>query len=555
MTAAVVDLGPALASVPLDLVDRNPHNPRRDETPTPELVQSVREHGIVVPVIVRPDGDRYQLIAGHRRVAAARQAGLTEIPAVVRAEADLAAMELTLIENLHRQDLSPLEEADGYYTLAQLGLTQKQIADKLGVSQPLVSKRLKLLMLPDVARRAVELGRDDGGITIEEAVALGALPDKDIKALFTAGRSPAPHQVRDAVRRHVEEKKRQKVIDELEAAGVKVTTERPGWNDSHPPCRLSYLAVKIDADEHRTMDCHVVYVDDRGAPVPCCITPENHDDPEPTPGPVSTKPAMTAETPQPAPPRPAEAASVIAERERRHVLETDRERRLAFCRDLIGRPCSNDVVALASHVLPEVGEIGLPAALDLLGVAAGDWEQQIRQMQEFAGDDCRTQLQALYAMVLAGAEGFTIEAYRELARGDDAPDGYLPITRRYFSHLVAKGYELSDVEGEVVAEQLSIDGDEEERLPDDLTDEEYDRHAARLSAGISANQDAGVESPADEPTAHDEPAPAVTVKAKGKRFLAICSECGPLSKVGNTTESYAQVAGHNHLFSVHGIKA
>jgi ParB/RepB/Spo0J family partition protein len=560
MTATAV-AGPVLASIPVDLIERNPHNPRRDETPTPELVQSVREHGVVVPIIVRPDGDRYQLIAGHRRLAAARQTDITEIPAVVRAEADLAAMELTLIENLHRKDLSPLEEADGYYTLVQLGLTQKQIADKLGVSQPLVSKRLKLLILPDVARRAVERGRDDGGITIEEAVALGALPDKEIEGLFRGGRAPAPHQVREAVRQHVEAKRRQKVVDELKAAGVKVTTERPGWNAEHPPCRLSYLEVDVDEDDHAAMECHVVYVNERGDTAACCITPENHSAPEPPPGPVAGKPAMAAAKPKPAPERPAEPAEVDAERQRRHIVEEDRERRLAFCRDLIGRPCTNDIVALAAHVLPEVGEIGLPAALDLLGVVAGDWDEQIRQMQEYAGDDCRTQVQALYAMVLAGAEGFTIEAYRELARGDDAPDGYLPVTRRYIKHLVANGYDLSDVEGELVAEQLTIDEGAPEPAPqlaEDLTDEEYERHAARLSAGISADEDAGVgRDPAggapDADHDHEVPAPTFTVAAKGKRFLASCSACGPLSKVGNTTDSYARLAGINHLFSEHGI--
>ena len=114
-----------------------------------ELAQSIRENGIITPITLRKTGDTYQIIAGERRWRASRLAGLTEIPAIVLDVDENTAYALALIENLQREDLNPMEEAEGYRRLTQeLGLTQEQAALRVGRSRPAVANALRLLSLP-----------------------------------------------------------------------------------------------------------------------------------------------------------------------------------------------------------------------------------------------------------------------------------------------------------------------------------------------------------------------------------------------------------------------
>ena len=113
-----------------------------------ELVDSIRQHGIIQPLILRPVNGRYELIAGERRWRAAQEAGLTEVPAIVRYATDLEVLELSLIENLQRQDLNPIEEAQGYARLAsEFGMRQEDIALKVGRSRAAVANAVRLLEL------------------------------------------------------------------------------------------------------------------------------------------------------------------------------------------------------------------------------------------------------------------------------------------------------------------------------------------------------------------------------------------------------------------------
>lgn len=140
----------------LSEIEPNPRQPRRDfdAEALAELAESIRENGVITPITLRKTGDTYQIIAGERRWRAARMAGLHEVPAMVLDVDEDTAYALALIENLQREDLNPMEEAEGYRRLTQeLGLTQDQAAQRVGISRPAVANALRLLALPEPVAR------------------------------------------------------------------------------------------------------------------------------------------------------------------------------------------------------------------------------------------------------------------------------------------------------------------------------------------------------------------------------------------------------------------
>ena len=161
------DVSDSITSLPLQKVEPNPRQPRRvfDEEELQALADSIAEHGIVQPLAVRDEGNGYyMIIAGERRWRAARLAGLDEVPVVVLEADDRTVMELALVENLQRQDLNPMEEAEGYRVLMEdYGLTQEQTAERVGKSRPAVANALRLLALPDEVRKLVESGALSAG--------------------------------------------------------------------------------------------------------------------------------------------------------------------------------------------------------------------------------------------------------------------------------------------------------------------------------------------------------------------------------------------------------
>ena len=168
----------AVTKLPLQKVEPNPDQPRRtfDEEELQALADSIAAHGILQPLAVRASGGGfYQIIAGERRWRAARMAGLSEVPVVVLEADDRTVMELALVENLQRQDLNPMEEAEGYQRLMkEYGLTQEEAAARVGKSRPAVANALRLLGLTEPVRAMVEDGRLSGG----HARALLPLPAK-----------------------------------------------------------------------------------------------------------------------------------------------------------------------------------------------------------------------------------------------------------------------------------------------------------------------------------------------------------------------------------------
>ena len=182
LDALIPNIQPFVEEVDVDLIAPNPQQPRSvfDAEALSELAASIREHGVIQPLIVsRPQtlgAAPYQLIAGERRLLAARKAGLMKVPVIIKEASPQALLELALVENLQRQDLGPLEEAAAFRRLGEeFGLTQEQIAGRVGRSRSSVANSLRLLMLSEEIR--VSLAR--GEITAGHARALLAIEDAE----------------------------------------------------------------------------------------------------------------------------------------------------------------------------------------------------------------------------------------------------------------------------------------------------------------------------------------------------------------------------------------
>lgn len=181
--------GAAFASIPVEQIQPNPQQPRDVFEPEAfqELVHSVKEFGVLQPIVVRSAGDGFQLIMGERRWRASKEAGLAEIPAIIRETSDENLLRDALLENLHRSDLNPLEEAAAYKQLLEdFGITQEQLADKLGRSRPQITNTLRLMKLPVMVQEKLVSGVLSSGharalLSIENESQVIELANKVIK--------------------------------------------------------------------------------------------------------------------------------------------------------------------------------------------------------------------------------------------------------------------------------------------------------------------------------------------------------------------------------------
>lgn len=151
----------SVQKIPLQKLVMNPFQPRKvfDDEAIQELAQSIREHGIIQPIVVRKKGSKFELVVGERRFRAAKLAGLGEIPAIVKEMSEEQMMEVAILENLQREDLTPIEEAEAYHSLIEkLNFTQEDLAKRLGKSRPHIANHIRLLQLPDEVRDLVNQG-------------------------------------------------------------------------------------------------------------------------------------------------------------------------------------------------------------------------------------------------------------------------------------------------------------------------------------------------------------------------------------------------------------
>jgi ParB family chromosome partitioning protein len=198
---------PRLVDLPIDSISPNPHQPRVhfDEESLAELASSIHQIGVLQPVLVRPIGESaFELVAGERRLRAASRAGLVSIPAIVRTTDDLGSIERALVENLHRQDLTPLEEAAAYQQLIEdFDLTHEQVANRVGKSRSAVTNTLRLMSLPPGIQHLLA----DGRLTAGHARALLGTPDRTLQeqlARQAAAENWSVRMLEEIVREHGE---------------------------------------------------------------------------------------------------------------------------------------------------------------------------------------------------------------------------------------------------------------------------------------------------------------------------------------------------------------
>jgi ParB family chromosome partitioning protein len=209
-----VSIGARFADLPISSIEPNPRQPREvfEEEALAELVTSIREVGVLQPVVVRElEPGRYQLVMGERRWRATREAGLDTVPAIVRDTTDDHLLRDALLENLHRQQLNPLEEAAAYQQmLVEFGATHDELADRIGRSRSQVSNTIRLLNLPATVQRRVAAGVLSAG----HARALLALPDADAQDRLAT--------------RIVAEGLSVRATEELVSTGERIPAERAG---------------------------------------------------------------------------------------------------------------------------------------------------------------------------------------------------------------------------------------------------------------------------------------------------------------------------------------
>jgi ParB family chromosome partitioning protein len=225
--------GTGLREISVSSIDPNPNQPRNhfDEDSLAELSASIKAIGLLQPVLVRPSStpDRFELIAGERRWRASKRAGLSTIPAIVRVTDDVSSVEQALVENLHRQDLTPLEEAAAYQQLLEdFSMTHEQVAAKVGKSRSAITNSLRLLTLPPTIQQYLAEGRLSAG----HAKALLGTPDRALQeslARVAVEQSLTVRGLEEAVRNAVNPgASSTTVIPKPGATGAKPKTGTPG---------------------------------------------------------------------------------------------------------------------------------------------------------------------------------------------------------------------------------------------------------------------------------------------------------------------------------------
>ena len=461
-------LSDATFEIPLTEIHLPDDNVRSKVGDVAELAKSIEAVGILEPIVVTerrrdvatPGGqeidgvvDGFLVVCGSRRVSAAAAAGLTHVPAIVREFTDEQRVEAMVVENLQRENLTPVEEAAAFQRLVDMGSSQRTIATRLGVSQGHVSKRLALLALPAVAHEAL----DAGGITIDQAVELAKisdLPKVVTKAVKEATKYPASSAaiITTAVRDAERARKCAATVAELEEKGKRAVAMGSSYDVPQGLAIVSengYFGgqvVRMQPSKHRKLACHVTgvapgfYNSTEPQLVDLCSDPAKH--PAETSG--STTPTAHSR----------ETKEDKKRREHLTALDEARTRRLPFLKSLCAKRLPKDELLALTTIALTTGDVyGADEELPyyLLGLVDDEnTEAQVNEitLRQFieqgvgnaaSGDAARARAAAAIAFgILEGNLGMYGRGYDEHGL--------------YYEFLKRKGYEISP------AEKLELDG-------------------------------------------------------------------------------------------------
>jgi ParB family chromosome partitioning protein len=473
---------PTLVELDPRTLAAHPANVRFDLGDLTELTASIKAVGVLEPVIVTPvtgDGDKrnhkkssgYRILAGHRRVAAAIRAKTPTVPCVVRDDltADSDALAAMIVENVHRADLTPTEEAAAYAQLAAFDLTAAQIAERTGRKTKTVRDALKLHALPEQIKQPVA----DGILTLAEAAAIAefASDDKAHARLLKAAESGYGLAYAIAEERRRRDKNARKAASrtELVDAGVKVVGQPKGFPYYSREARVTDLALADGAtrytpDSHGDCPGHAAFLDPTtGEPVFICREPDSHGHVRMT--------GTNYVTPEEAERRAAEDA---ARAERAEALTVAAEVRRAFVRDLLTRPKPAPhlhraaLATLFAHIEDTRGD-HLHLIADLLGLDTGDASIG----RAYAARLDKTTDARLWQHTVAHAAALAEANLERLATGRGW--GYSPLlTATWLDLLETCGYQPSEIEQTVrdeanarLAEDEWDDDEEEDDTPAD----------------------------------------------------------------------------------------
>lgn len=219
-----------MQKIKISEIKKNALQPRQDfkKEPLTDLTESIKQRGILQPLLVRPSGKGYELIAGERRLMAATNAGLTEVPVVILEAANVESLEIALIENLQRENLNAMEEAEGYRVLAEkFGLTQEQIASRVGKARASVTNTMRLLSLPDEIKQMISKAL----LSLGHAKILTGLEIAEEQMLFAKA----------AVKQNLSVRNLEKLVQKAKRAPKKPRAARTDIPNSH----ISFLSDKL----------------------------------------------------------------------------------------------------------------------------------------------------------------------------------------------------------------------------------------------------------------------------------------------------------------------
>jgi ParB/RepB/Spo0J family partition protein len=451
MSASHVQIA-ELIEVSLDDINIPPGNHRQDLGDLNGLAESIRTIGLVQPITVRQrDAGGYELVAGQRRLAAARLVGLSTLPVVVRGYADIESRKAMAVENLNRKDLEPLEAAAAYQELLDLGIGSDEVAALAGTSAQQVSDHTSLLSLPRKVRRELA----GGAIDYPTALLLTQLadtPERLTRALYNARNGwSLTSAVQHELHARELERKTESSRAELEKRGVPII-ERP--RDSFSPrARVRRLGngwgcIPLTQAKHAREACHAAYIEEHtGDIVFVCIDVQRH---------VGVVPGIEA-------PTDAKAERAAKRSERQAQRRAIAERRALLTRRLQ----SVDDGAAASHhaqriSLLDVDEAVASVACELLGQtgASHGYHGHARSLVARVAANPEEMAQVALAVALGRAEVYSGREYI-------TPD-QRALVAEHLRYLVALGYQPTELELDMIREQDITVGDEDASANPDI---------------------------------------------------------------------------------------